>query len=86
MNDQLLDSANAAAVIGCSTRTLARLVAERRIGYVRWGAGRRRQRIGFTPRHIEAFLLSCEVLAETPPEYRSHPTGSRLAARVTACR
>ena len=59
----VMTSAQAAAAIGCSTRTLARLVAEHRIGCLRWGAGRRRPRVGFTAQHIQDYLTSCQVLS-----------------------
>ncbi len=80
--DGVMTSAQAAAAIGCSTRTLARLVAERRIGCVRWGAGRRRPRVGFTARHIQEYLTSCQVFAELPADHRRDRVGARLERRI----
>jgi excisionase family DNA binding protein len=80
--DGVMNSAQAAAAIGCSTRTVARLVAEHRIGCVRWGAGRRRPRIGFTTQHIQEYLTSCQVFAELPPDHRRDRVGARLERRI----
>lgn len=80
----VMTSAQAAAAIGCSTRTLARLVAEHRIGCLRWSAGRRRPRVGFTPQHIQDYLTSCQVLAELPLDttITYGRAGTRVARRI----
>jgi Helix-turn-helix domain len=62
------NSVETAAMLGVSMRTLARLRAEGRIGYLNVGVGVKRQTIYFTQRHIDQYLASTrhEVKVKAP--------------------
>jgi len=79
---KLLDCNTAAEVLGCSDRTVRRLVRTRRIGYYRLPGGRAR----FSPAHIEAYLKSIEqqpmAPSEAPPRVPSIPRESSSMSSV----
>lgn len=64
MTKELLNKRELASLLGISQSTVNRLVADKRIGYVRPTSGLKRPRIRFAPEHIDAFLRSVAVDAK----------------------